>query len=40
MSFSGATSEQRKWGRTVILFKTGVGRARETGQQDNGYVIQ
>jgi hypothetical protein len=27
-------------GITVVLFKTGVGWAWETGQQDNGYVIQ
>jgi hypothetical protein len=27
-------------GITVVLFKTGVGWARETGQQDKGYVIQ
>jgi hypothetical protein len=26
-------------GITVVLFKTGVGWTRETGQQDNGYVI-
>jgi hypothetical protein len=32
MGFSGATSEQRKWRGTVILFKTGVGLAQETGQ--------
>jgi hypothetical protein len=30
MSFSGVTSEMRKWGKTVILFKNGsVGRRRQ-----------
>jgi hypothetical protein len=27
-------------GIMVVLFKTGVGWAREIGQQNNGYVIQ
>jgi hypothetical protein len=37
VNFSGAMGEWRQQGRKmVVLSKTGVGWARETGQLDNG----